>query len=150
MTLLSAFLKQRKEFRSIIRQCLGVFYVLSVSFCLSQQKQNLYLAVEKKKLKKPNSCPFWNPSKIPGDERWDIIMRSIIISILLKGTVRNLAHRQCEIRTKTNLINLQNNCPSPETTNQWTMYKSKIIEEASLLLSLCLWLCWLVVCLQAD
>lgn len=41
-------------------------------------------------------------------------MRSIIISILLKGTVRNLAHRQCEIRTKTNLINLQSSCPSPK------------------------------------
>lgn len=38
-------------------------------------------------------------------------MRSIIISILLKGAVRNLAHRQCEIRTKTNLINLQSKLP---------------------------------------
>lgn len=68
-------------------------------------------------------------------------MRSIITSILLKGTVRNLAHRQREIRTKTNLINLQSNCPSPKKANQQTVYKSKVMEEASLLLSACLWLC---------
>lgn len=124
--------------------------MLSVWFCLSQQKQNLYIAVKKNNWKNHNSCPFWNPSRIPGDERWDIIMRSIIISILLKGTVRNLAQRQCEIRTKTNLINLQTNCPSPKKANQQTVYKSKVMEEASLLLSVCLWLCWLVVCLQTD
>lgn len=71
-------------------------------------------------------------------------MRSFITSILLKGTVRNLAHRQREIRTKTNLINLQSNCPSPKKANQQTLlfvYKSKVMEEASLFLSVCLWLC---------
>lgn len=107
MTLPSAFPKQRKIFRSNGRQCLGVFYILGVWFCVSQQKQSLFSSRGKTTKKTPILVLSETPAKF--QEGTD--MRSIIISILLKETVRNLAPRQCEIRTKPNLIKPSESLP---------------------------------------
>ena len=95
MTLLSTLPKQSKQFRSNGRQCLGVFYMLGVWFCLSQQKTESLYSSREKQPKKPSSCPLWNPSKIPGGNRHEI-------HYYWKNSQKS--GTQCEIRTKTNSI----------------------------------------------
>lgn len=61
-----------------------------------------------KTTKKP---PILVLSETPAKFQEGTDMRSIIISILLKETVSNLAPRQCEIRTKPNLIKPSESLP---------------------------------------
>lgn len=147
MTLLSAFPKQRKQFRSNGRQCLGVFYMLGVWLCLSQQKQSLYLAVGKNNQKTPNSCPVWNPSKIPGGNRHEI-------HYYLYITERN--SQKSGTQTVWNLNKNKSNqtfritAQVQKKQNNRLCTKCEVMGEIGLLPSACLLLCWLVVCLQTN
>lgn len=92
----------------------------------------------------PTSCPLWNPRKILGGDT-----RSVVISILRKEPVGNLARRLWNLNKKSNQT-FEITTQVQKKQNNRLCTKHKVMGEISPLLSACLLLCWLVVCLQTD
>lgn len=99
MTLLSAFPKQtiQKQWQTVPWSflCAGCLILL-----VTAKTDSLFSSREKQ----PPKNAILVPSETPAKFQEGTDMRPIIVSILLKESVRNPAHRRCEIRTKTNLI----------------------------------------------
>lgn len=137
MTLLSAFPKQtiQKQWQTVPWSflCAGCLILL-----VTAKTDSLFSSREKQ----PPKNAILVPSETPAKFQEETDMRPIIISILLKESVRNPAHRRCEIRTKTNLIKPSEQLPmSKKKQTNRLCTKCKVMGEISLLLSACLLLC---------